>query len=63
VPNIVARAASKETVLALLRMGSAQRVLPERHVMFNDRTVTRKLGLSVEAVQAVVAKPIAMREP
>jgi len=31
-PNIVARAASEETVLALLRMGVGAAVLPERHL-------------------------------
>jgi len=86
VPNIVARAASEETVLALLRMGVGAAVLPERHlpadapditivrfagelrvsrhvgVVFNGRTAAGKLGLTVDAIQAVVARPPALRE-
>jgi len=87
VPTIVARAASEETVLALLRMGVGAAVLPERHVpvdapditivrfarelrvtrhvglMFNSKTAAKKLGLSAEAIQEVVAKPPAVRQP
>jgi len=86
VPNIVARAASEETVLALLRMGVGAAVLPERHVptdapditivrfarelrvthhvgvMFNGTAAAKKLGLSVETMQAVTAKPPAARQ-
>jgi hypothetical protein len=48
--------------ITIVRFARELRVTRHVGVMFNGRTATKKLGLSVETMQAVTAKPPAERQ-